>query len=391
MDTSLRIALADIFVPPYRIPLYSELASTPGWEFKVFSSCKTEYDRSWEIRQEFPFAHKYSFSLSFKRTITHSLPAYFCETKEVHLPLSFLWDLWNFSPDVIISAGMAARSLTAAAYAHIARKRLVIWAYSTIHTSRDITWKEQTLRKVMYKLSHAFIGMGKEARKYLESLGVPSKSIFDTGQAVDHALFKCILDQEDRILLRRQFGISGLCFLFVGGMLSGKGIRYLLDAWGIFCMQIKANVSLLLVGNGPQKEDLMNYAVSRRLKNVKFLPFVRRERLHELYCVADIFVHPTLQDSWAQVLGEAMASGLPVLCSKYDGGSSDIIIEGQNGWIMDPLDIGDIMSKLQMAWESRDKKEEMSNVAKRAVAGQTYSRMADGIRSAVDYAVYKKY
>ena len=57
--------------------------------------------------------------------------------------------------------------------------------------------------------------------------------------------------------------------------------------------------------------------------------------LKKYFKASDIFIFPSLYDQFGYVVLEALASGLPVICSKNSGASS-LIHNGKNGFIIDP-------------------------------------------------------
>lgn len=383
---AIRVAFATNMISPYRVPLFAALGGTRNWEFKLFSCCESEFDRQWRPIHDLPFCHKQSLSLSYTRLVKHPGRVSFTDKRQVHIPLGLWVDLWRFRPDLVISGEMGARSLIAATYAFLMRKRLVIWFYSTLHTERDISWKQRLLRKVLTRMADAFIGMGMEARRYFESLGVHSEAIFDARNAIDMGPFQSQDGEQRRSSVRRRLGVSGLCFLYVGRINQLKGLDRLLKAWEVFCAQNGVEASLVLVGGGPEKANLENRVSRRGLTNVRFLGHVEPEQLPEIYHAADVFVFPTLEDVWGLVVNEAMTFGLPVICSKYAGCAPDLIIQDRNGWIVDPEDPEDFLQALRKAWDARNKKEGMARVAQESVARLTIPSMAEGFCRAVEYA-----
>ena len=382
----MRVALATNFVSPYRIPLYAALTEIPGWSFKVFCSSEKDFNREWDIKQKFPFDCKNNFNISYERRHKRDKQVKFNESKEVHLPLGLFMDLCRFKPDAIISSEMGARSFIAAIYALLARKRLIIWYYVTIHSEKNTSWRQRLLRKFLSRRANAFIGMGREARRYLEGLGIQQEMIFDAKNAIQMAPFLRPITSDQRRVIRQSLGLSGLVYLFVGRLSSLKGVDLLLDAWDDFCTQVENKASLLLVGEDLQKGNLQNRVQKMRFNNVKFLSFVQPERIPNIYLSADVFVFPTLVDVWGLVVNEAMASGLPVICSKYAGCASDLLIDGMNGWMVDPLNRIDLVQKLTLAWEKRDQLETIGKTSQRLIEKINISAMAKGFQDAVNHA-----
>lgn len=383
---AIRVAFATNMISPYRVPLFAALAGVHDWEFKLFSSCESEFDRQWKPVHDPPFSHKRSFNLSYTRRIKHSGTVSFTDRRQVHIPLGLWADLWRFRPDLIISSEMGARSVIAATYTFLMRKRMVVWFYSTLRTEVDIGWKQRFLRRALIRMADAFVGMGMEARCYLESLGVDPEAIFDARNAIDLGRCQSQTGEQERNLMRRHLGVSGLCFLYVGRINQLKGLDRLLEAWEAFCAQNGMEASLLLVGDGPERGNLEKHISRRRLGNVRFLGHREPEQLPEIYGAADVFVFPTLEDVWGLVVNEALTFGLPVICSKYAGCASDLIIQDRNGWVVDPKDSGDLLQGLRKAWDARNKKEVLARVARDSVAALTIASMAEGFCKAAEYA-----
>lgn len=386
---AIRVALATNVISPYRVPLFAALGRTPNWDLQLLSCCEMEFDHQWMPIVDFPFAHKKSLNISYMRLSKHSGQVSFTNRSQVHIPLGLWVDLSRFRPDVVISGEMGARSLIAGIYALVARKSFVIWSYGTLHSERDITWKQRLLRKVILRMAHAVVGMGSEARRYFQSLGIPGEVIFDAPNAIDSSFRPTDPSPEKRSAIREQLGMSGLCYLYVGKFISGKGINELLDAWEIFSKCQDVQVSLVLVGDGSQKESLARRVTEQRMRGVRFVPFVQPDELPNIYHAADVLVFPTLQDVWGLVINEAMTLGLPVICSKYAGCASDLIIEDKNGWSVDPKNREDLVRTLRKAWDARDKKEAIAKAGQTLIAGLSIQIMAKGFRRAVEYAQSK--
>ena len=137
-----------------------------------------------------------------------------------------------------------------------------------------------------------------------------------------------------------------------------------------------------MLGDGPDRAELEHRAGAAGLTNVRFLGHLQRDELPAIYQAADVLVLPTLEDCWALVVSEAMASGLPVISSKY-AGSSDLVVEGENGWITDPLDPADLTGKLRQAWEARDHQPQLAEAARRAVAPMGIAPVMERVRQIV--------
>ncbi len=336
----------------------------------------------WNVQQEFSFPTRQCYSLSYIRRIRHAGSGSFDDVRQVHFPLGLIWDLWRFGPRVIISAELGARTLIAALYARLFNRRLIVWFEGTPHTERDLTFSQRWVRRCMHRAAHAYIVNGSQGRAYLEGLGVRPAKIFEVGQPIDVEPFQTRISAAERDAVRSQFNLRGHSYLCCGALSPRKGCTRLIEAWERFSRQTSADATLALLGDGPERAELERRVAAAGLDNVRFLGHLQRDQLPAIYQAADVLVLPTLEDCWPLVVNEAMASGLPVVSSKYTG-SVDLIDEGQTGWVADPLDPADLAGKLQLAWEARDRRASMSEAARQAVAPMSISAAMARVRQIV--------
>lgn len=117
--------------------------------------------------------------------------------------------------------------------------------------------------------------------------------------------------------------------LYVGRLLEWKGLDVALRSVRIL-KQSCPEVSLTLIGNGPARSRLA--ALSRELgiePEVRWLGWLPQEALATHYRAADILLYPSLRDSGGMVVLEALAHGLPVICT--DLGGPGIIVNSTCG------------------------------------------------------------
>lgn len=128
-------------------------------------------------------------------------------------------------------------------------------------------------------------------------------------------LERFIFDSEKRKQIRDYAGLnsSDLLLLHAGRMDAAKNQRFLLDVVEEI-QKTQPAVQLVLAGDGPLKEDLMQQVEAMNLQSkVRFIGVV--QNLNEWYMAADAFVFPSQHEGLGMVAIEAQISGLPVLCS----------------------------------------------------------------------------
>lgn len=107
--------------------------------------------------------------------------------------------------------------------------------------------------------------------------------------------------------------------LYVGRLEHRKGVKYLLQAYEHLAKQM-SDVSLIIAGNGPDREKLELLAAELELPNVQFLGYVSDEEKIRLLGESDLFCSPAIfGESFGIVLLEAMACGLVTVAGNNSG------------------------------------------------------------------------
>jgi phosphatidyl-myo-inositol alpha-mannosyltransferase len=118
--------------------------------------------------------------------------------------------------------------------------------------------------------------------------------------------------------------------LFVGRLESRKGFPTLLEAYGALRRE-RANVRLVVVGDGPMRWGYERQAEALGIPDVQFCGHVSQELIPRYYASADVFCAPaTGGESFGIVLLEAMASGVPVVASDI-AGFSQVVTQEHDG------------------------------------------------------------
>jgi colanic acid biosynthesis glycosyl transferase WcaI len=105
----------------------------------------------------------------------------------------------------------------------------------------------------------------------------------------------------------------------------------------------KGNVLILVVGEGPAKDNVRKEAEDRKLPNIRFLPFQPAEVLSDVQATAEVGMVSLLPEAGrtsipSKVLGY-MAAGRAVIASVADtSGTASMLREGDCGWVVPPED-----------------------------------------------------
>lgn len=178
--------------------------------------------------------------------------------------------------------------------------------------------------------------------------------------------------------LRSQYHLGNLTFLYVGRLIPLKGLMQLLEAWRQ--AELK-DATLMLVGEGDDRSKIEEYLSSNNITNVVLTGAVDYDSLGPYYKAADCFIIPTLEDNWSLVVPEAMAAGLPIACSIYNGCHPELV-QKENGWTFDPLCIDNTVDVLRKISASRDQLALMGEASRTIVANHTPAHAAQNLYEA---------
>ncbi|ASC71576.1 Glycosyltransferase type 1 [Halomicronema hongdechloris C2206] len=124
--------------------------------------------------------------------------------------------------------------------------------------------------------------------------------------------------------------------LFVGRLVPYKGADILIDSIGQLRPQIQENISLIIVGNGSEKESLQQQVQNLDLKEkIHFPGWVNQQEILEYYHKSDIFCFPSVREFGGAVVIEAMANGLP--CIVVDNGGIGEYVTEETGFKINPI------------------------------------------------------
>jgi glycosyltransferase involved in cell wall biosynthesis len=159
--------------------------------------------------------------------------------------------------------------------------------------------------------------------------------------------------------------------LFVGRLVKEKDLDDLVEAHTL--LRKKYDYKLVLVGDGPMREELED-----RLPETYFAGQQSGENLSKWYASADIFVFPSTTETFGNVILEAFASGLAVVCVNK-GGCADLVIHGRNGWIAEANAPGDFALRIGSLIKHRLKRRRFSRAAVRTVRNYSWCEINQGL------------
>ena len=168
----------------------------------------------------------------------------------------------------------------------------------------------------------------------------------------------------DRMWLQKQYKIKpeDKVLLFVGRLGKEKNIFFLMESFKVLDNSM-GNTVLVLVGGGPEEEELRDKAVELGIeKKVIFTGTLSPENVIKCYASASLFVFPSVTETQGIVITEAKAAGLPVVAIKAYG-VSEMVEDGVDGYLTE-LNQEQFASKVHMLLINDNLIEEMSRRAR---------------------------
>jgi glycosyltransferase involved in cell wall biosynthesis len=153
----------------------------------------------------------------------------------------------------------------------------------------------------------------------------------------------------------RYGGTARLTITYVGRVAREKDLDVLVPVFDALARG-RPDCRLAIVGDGPFMEAMRHELPH---PNVVFTGFLFDSDLSAAYATSDIFVFPSTTDTFGNVVLEAMASGVPVVCSDK-GGPSEIVQDGRTGLVTRARSASDLLAAVEHLIESPALRQEMS-------------------------------
>lgn len=235
------------------------------------------------------------------------------------------------------------------------------YGFTFFYESQKYLWNKKILEYMNeeIELADSFIVASDFTRRSLKYCGIEDDKIAIIPYGVDLSKF-----YTDGHVKKRK--LDTLYIVFVGHVDYQKGLHHLFEALKDIP---KEKIQLDIYGVYNEKDSIVQYG--HKLCNVVFHGFVPAAQLRKIYQNSDIMVFPSTNDGYGLVVLEALACGLPVVCSQ-NAGACDVIQNGTNGFTFRSGDVTQLKKIILWCLSHREELTTMSISAKDSVSAYTW-------------------
>jgi glycosyltransferase involved in cell wall biosynthesis len=215
-------------------------------------------------------------------------------------------------------------------------------------------------------------------RRYQLSRGARPHSLFAMPCAVDNAMLKEVSEGAEPRALRQRLGIADgeMVVLAAGRFTDRKRMADIVAA-------LPENTHLMLAGAGPLEPDLRHQVQHAGLqKRVHFLGFVNQPQLLEAMLASDVFAMASSYDPSPKAMSEALAFGLPLVCSDGVGTCEDLVQD--NGFRYPCGDVSALADRLSRLRADDALRMQMAERAKVLASKNDFSASVESLLQTLD-------
>jgi len=272
----------------------------------------------------------------------------------------------QFSPDIIHIASPSALGHFGLQYG----KQNQIPALSIYHT-HFISYVDYYLKSFQFLIPGMKKLISNSQKKFYDDcdvIYVPTQTMIDElstfsfatshmklwQRGIDNQLFNP--RKRDVQFMRKITGNDKPCILFASRLVWEKNLQTLIDIYNQ-SEQEHLDLNFIVVGDGVALPKM-----KAEMPDAYFLGKMSHESLAKVYASSDVFLFPSISETYGNVVIEAMASGLPCVIAN-GGGTKSFVNHCINGFKCEPNDAADYLDKIQLVLKSRRLRSEFINIS----------------------------
>jgi glycosyltransferase involved in cell wall biosynthesis len=310
-----------------------------------------------EITDEIPpnlinLPHMYSFRLPYYESYQIKVPSILRSVKLIA----------ESAPDQIIISTPGPVGLMGLLMARLLNIHCIGIYHTDFHEESKPIVEDDTISNIILSYERWFYSQMDEIRvptleyaKILEERNIHAKEVKLLRRGIEADEFEPLQDRKKP--LENRLGIKdGFTLIYTGRVSKDKSLDLLCEVYRRLT-EIREDINLVVAGNGPylseMKEELKDYP------RAHFTGALSRDKLPGIYNGGDLFLFPSITDTFGMVILESLACGLPALVSNHggpkellrNGGGSVVPDQEPETWLKAILDMMEMVEKDPQAYE----------------------------------------
>lgn len=222
------------------------------------------------------------------------------------------------------------------------------------------------------------IYVGHQNKSYFKKCGLKSGQLIFGPHAIDNNRFLGFSDDYEIKAAgwRKEVGISQdeLVILYAGKLEKIKNPGFIVKLAKEF---IGLPVRFLIVGNGRLEKSLREAAADNG--QVTFIDFQNQKNMPVVYRLCDLFILPSISETWGLSINEAMACGRGILVRDTCGCATDLVTDNDNGFIFKVNEFEQLIANIKGMLLNRKKVSAFGKNSLKKIKSFSYENVAQAV------------
>jgi glycosyltransferase involved in cell wall biosynthesis len=283
-------------------------------------------------------------------------------------------------------------ALNAIAAARLLRIPVILRAESNLNDhvrSQSTLIAKKILAKLLRPAIRCITPIGKANQKYWKHYFGDNFPMSPMPYAVDNDFFRkrTLETASCREQLRHELGLEPgrPVILYASKLQTRKRCIDLVEAYLRLAPGpgIEPRPYLLIVGDGEERGRLEARVRESGLSSIRFLGFRNQTELPQFYDLCNIFVLPSIHETWGLIVNEVMNAGRPIIVTDQVGCQPDLVHDGLNGFVYPALDVDALTVCLRRLIDDPQLRASMGENSLRLVQQYSFEQDVAGLRQAL--------
>lgn len=177
-------------------------------------------------------------------------------------------------------------------------------------------------------------------------------------------------DRKDTSYIKGITGNGKPCILYASRIVWEKNIETLFEIYDEAKTQ-QLDINFIVAGTGVAEAD-----AKERMRDAFFVGYLNHNELGKLYASTDIFIFPSISETYGNVVVEATACGcIPVIAR--GGGSQALVDDGKTGFLCEPNDAKSYIEKIKLLLGNKTLQEKMRNEGRKYISRLSWEHLCE--------------